>query len=206
MIYSNLNAYDAYESGLQTRLDQRAKCGAMPFAIYKLLECHRDFTNRGRELARIGEYERGNKAIMHSFAHCSYLDKSVWAKHLAAHNCFSLGRNLVGVLHGLAGDGVPAAVVQQITHAVNRRIPELLKLGEFARVETKTDWKRVGKLLGTGRCDLNKFNDECIALIEWVLCKLIIAKPSHPSGPFRGFVAKHQKRLLASLNWGGQVV
>ena len=195
MIYSNLNAYDAYESGLQTRLDQRAKCGAMPFAIYKLLECHRDFTNRGRELVRIGEYERGNKAIMHSFAHCSYLDKSVWAKHLAAHNCFSLGRNLVGVLHGLAGDGVPAAVVQQITHAVNRRIPELLNLGEFSRVETKTDWKRVGKLLGTGRCDLDEFSDQCISLIEWVLDELIAAKPSHPSGPFRSFAEERQKSL-----------
>jgi len=206
MIYSKLNAYAAYESGLKTRLDQRNECGDMPFSIYKLLECHRAFTNRERELARIGEYERGDKTIMHSFAHCSYSDKSVWAKHSVAHNCFSLGRNLVGVLHGLDGDGVPAAVVQQITHAVNRRVPELLKLGEFARVETKTDWKRVSKLLGTGRCDLDKFNDECIALIEWILCKLIIAKPSHPSGPFRDFAAKHQKRLLASWNWGEQVV
>ena len=195
MIYSNLNAYDAYESGLQTRLVQRAKCGVMPFAIYKLLECHRDFTNRGMELARIGEYERGNKAIMHSFAHCSYLDKSVWAKHLAAHNCFSIGRNLVGVLHGLAGDGVPAAVVQQITHAVDCRILDLLNLGEFARVETKTDWKRVGKLLGTGRCYLDEFSDQCIALIESVLDELIAANPSHPSGPFRSFALERQKSL-----------
>ena len=29
MIYSNLNAYDAYESGLQTRLKQRKECGDM---------------------------------------------------------------------------------------------------------------------------------------------------------------------------------
>ena len=195
MIYSKLNAYDAYESGLKTRLEQRKECGDMPFSIYKLIECHRNFTSRERELARIGECERGNKAIMHSFTHCSYLDKSVWAKHLVAHNCFYLGRNLIGVLHGLAGDGVPAAVVQQITHAVDCRILDLLNLGEFARVETKTDWKRVGKLLGTGRCYLDEFSDQCIALIESVLDELIAANPSHPSGPFRSFALERQKSL-----------
>lgn len=197
MIYSKLNAYEAHESGLKTRLEQRKECGDMPFSIYKLIECHRNFISRERELARIGEYERGNKAIMHSFAHCSYLDKSVWAKHLVAHNCFCLGRNLVGVLHGLAGDGVTAAVAQQITHAVNRRIPDLLSLGKFAQVETKTDWQRVSKLLGTGRCDLDRFNDGCIALIEWVLDKLIAAKPRHPSGPFISFAEERQKSLEA---------
>ena len=197
MIYSKLNAYDAYESGLKTRLEQRKECGDMRFSFYKLKECRRDFTNRGRELARIGEYERGNKSIMHSFAHCSYLDKSVWARHLVAHNCFCLGRNLVGVLHGLVGDGVPAAVVQQITHAVDCRIPDLLNLGEFARVETKTDWKRVGKLLGTGRCDLDEFSDQCISLIEWVLDELIASNPEHLSGSFKSFAEERQKSLEA---------
>lgn len=206
MIYSNLNAYDAYESGLQTRLDQRAKCGAMPFAIYKLLECHRDFTNRGRELARIGEYERGNKAIMHSFAHCSYLDKSVWAKHLAAHNCFSLGRNLVGVLHGLPGDGVSNVVINAITDEVNRRIPILLDSGEYARIETKTEWKRIGKLLGTGSCQLDRFNDDCSALLEWILFVLIVAKPLKPSALLRNFAAKHQIKLRVFLYRGARIV
>jgi len=71
----------------------------------------------------------------------------------------------------------------------------ILNLGEFARVETKTDWKRVGKLLGTGRCVLDEFNDECIELIEWVLDRLIAAKPSHPSGPFRSFAEERQKTI-----------
>ena len=199
MIYSNLNAYDAYESGLQTRLKQRKECGDMPFCIYKLLECHHDFISTKEEFARIGVYERSKQSRKHdlrySFLYCTPQDKSIWVKRMAAHNCFCLARNLFGVLHALPGDGVPVAVVQQITHAVNRRIPELLNLGEFARVETKTDWKRVGKLLGTGRCVLDEFNDECIELIEWVLDRLIAAKPSHPSGPFRSFAEERQKTI-----------
>ena len=201
MIYSKLNAYDAYESGLKTRLEQRKECVDMPFCIYKLLECHHDFTSTKEELARIGVYVRGNeslkRSLRYSFMHCVHWDKNIWVKRIAAHNCFSLARNLVGVLHGLAGDGVTAAVAQQITHAVNRRIPDLLSLGKFAQVETKTDWQRVSKLLGTGRCDLDRFNDGCIALIEWVLDKLIAAKPRHPSGPFISFAEERQKSLEA---------
>jgi hypothetical protein len=210
MIYSKLNAYEAHESGLKTRLEQRAECGDMPSAIYKLIECHRDFTSTKEELARIGVYERSKKSGKHdlrySFLYCTPQDKHIWVKRIAAHNCFCLARNLVGVLHALPGDGVKDAVINKIKGEVDRRIPDLLDLGEYVRIETKTGWKYVSKLLGTGNCLLDEFNDECIALIEWVLCKLIIAKPSHPSGPFRSFAAKHQKRLLASWNLGGQVV
>ena len=196
MIYSNLNAYDAYKSGLQTRLKQRKECGDMPFCIYKLLECHHDFTSTKEELARIGVYERSNKSqkrdLRYSFLYCTPQDKSIWVKRMAAHNCFCLARNLVGVLHALPGDGVSDAVVNKIRDEVDRRIPNLLDLGEYARIETKTGWKYVSKLLGTGNCLLDEFNDECIELIEWVLDRLIAAKPKHPSGPFRSFAEERQ--------------
>ena len=192
MIYSKLNAYKAYESGLKTRLEQRAECGDMPFSIYKLIECHRDFTSTKEELARIGAYARGDNSLKYSFMHCVYWDKNIWTKGMAAHNCFCLARNLVGVIHGLPGDGVSAAVVQQITSVVNRRIPDLLDLGECARIETKTDWKSVSKLLGTGRCALDDFNDDCIALIDWVMDTLISAEPKTPSGLFKSFAEDRQ--------------
>jgi hypothetical protein len=192
MIYSKLNAYKAYESGLKTRLEQRAECGDMPFSIYKLIECHRDFTSTKDELARIGAYARGDKSLKYSFVHCVYWDKNIWTKGKAAHNCFCLARNLVGVIHGLPGDGVSAAVVQQITSVVNRRIPDLLDLGERARIETKTSWRNVSKLLGTGRCALDNFNDDCIALIDWVMDTLIFAEPKTPSGPFKSFAENRQ--------------
>lgn len=192
MIYSKLNARDAYDCGLKTRLEQRAECGDMPFSIYKLLECHHDFTSTREELARIGAYARGDKSLKYSFMHCAHWDKNIWAKGLAAHNCFSLGRNLVGVIHGLPGDGVSAAVAQHITSVVNRRIPDLLDLGECARIETKTSWRNVSKLLGTGRCTLDDFNDDCIALIEWVMDTIISAEPKTPSGPFKSFVEGRQ--------------
>jgi len=192
MIYSRLNAGDAYDCGLKTRLDECGKPVAMPFSIYKLLECHHDFTSTREELARIGAYARGNKSLKHSFVHCVYWDKNIWTKGMAAHNCFYLARNLVGIIHGLPGDGVSAAVVQHITSVVNRRIPDLLDLGECARIETKTDWKRVSKLLGTRSCALDDFNDGCIALIEWVMNTIIAAKPKTPSGPFSSFVEERQ--------------
>ena len=195
MIYSKLDAYTAYESGLQTRLDERGKPAAMPFSIYKLLACHHDFMSTREEFARIGAYVRGNKSLKHSFRHCVHFDKHVWTKGVAAHNCFSLGRNLVGVIHGLPGDGVSAAVVSEIKEEADRLIPAILDLGEYARLETKTDWQRVSKLLGTERCELEEFNDECIALIEWVLDKLIATKPKNPSGPWRSFAAERQKTL-----------
>jgi hypothetical protein len=192
MIYNKLNAYDAYESGLKTRLDECGKPVAMPFSIYKLNECHHDFTSTKEELARIGAYARGDKSLKYSFMHCAHWEKHIWAKRVTAHNCFSLGRNLVGVIHGLPGDGVSAAVVQHITSVVNRRIPDLLDLGECARIETKTDWKNVSKLLGTGRCALDDFNDDCIALIDWVMDTLISAEPKTSSGPFKSFAEDRQ--------------
>ena len=199
MIYSKLNAYEAHESGLKTRLEQRAECGDMPSAIYKLIECHRDFTSTKEELARIGVYERSKKSGKHdlrySFLYCTPQDKHILVKRMAAHNCFCLARNLVGVLHALPGDGVSDAVVNEIRDEVNRRVPDLLGLGEDARIETKTGWKYVSKLLGTGNCLLDEFNDDCIELIEWVLDRLIAAKPKHPSGTFSSF-AKERQRIL----------
>lgn len=199
MLYSKLNAYEAHESGLKTRLEQRAKGGDMPFCIYKLLECHHDFTSTKEELARIGVYVRGNeslkRSLRYSFMHCVHWDKHIWVKRIAAHNCFSLARNLVGVLHALPGDGVSDAVVNEIQGEVDRRVPDLLDLGEYARVETKTGWKYVSKLLGTGNCLLDEFSDACIELIEWVLDRLIAAKPKHPSGPFSSFAEERQRIL-----------
>ncbi len=188
MIHSRLNAYDAYDCGLKTRLDECGKPVAMPFSIYKLLECHHDFTSTEAELARIGAYTRGNKSIKYRFVHCVHSDKHIWAKGVAAHNCFSLSRNLVGVIHGLPGDGVSDAVVNEIRDEVDCRIPDLLSKGEYARIETKIGWKYVSKLLGTGNCLLDEFSDECIALINWVMDTLISAEPKTPSGPFRSFV------------------
>ena len=192
MIYSKLNAHDAYESGLKTRLDECGKPVAMPFSINKLLECHHDFRSTKDELARIGEYVRGNKSLKYSFVHCVYWDKNTWTKGMPAHNCFCLAQNLVGVIHGLSGDGVPTAVINEIRDEVDRRIPELLDLGERARIETKTDWKNVSKRLGTGNCSLDEFSNECIALINWVMDMLIAAEPKTPSGPFKSFVENRQ--------------
>ena len=57
MIYSKLNAYDAYESGLKTRLEQRKECGDMPFSIYKLIEWwsiwHGNYFRRGVDGSRL---------------------------------------------------------------------------------------------------------------------------------------------------------
>jgi len=199
MIYSKLNAYEAHESGLKTRLEQRAECGDMPFSIYKLIECYRDFTGTKEELARIGVYERSKKSRKHdlrySFLYCAPQDKHIWVKRMAAHNCFCLARNLVGVLHALPGDGVSDAVVNKIRDEVDHRIPDFLDLGEYARIETKTGWKYVSKLLGTGNCSLDEFNDDCIELVEWVLDELIAAKPRHPSGSFRSFAEERQRIL-----------
>lgn len=193
MIYSKLNTYDAYQSGLKTRLDQRSKVGDMPYSIHRLLECHNDFTGTKEELARIGEYARGNKDLRYSFKHCMPEDKHIWAKQVAAHICFNLGRDLAGVIHGLPGDGVSKAVVKNIKNVVDRRIPALLNLGESARTETQAGWKYVSKELGTGHCAVDLFLDECIDLINWVMSILIWSQPKSPSGPFENFVKSQQK-------------
>ena len=200
MIYRKLNARDAYKCGLKTRLHKCGKPVEMPFAIYKILECHDDFTGTSKELARIGEYARGNKSLKHSFKHCMYWEKHIWAKGIAAYNCFCLARNLVGVLHALPGDGVSAAITEKIKKNVACQVPDLLTLGEFARIQTKTDWPRVSKLLGTGCCDLDEFNNECIALVEWVLDEIIAAKPTEPSGSFSSFAAGRQQKIGRKLD------
>ena len=197
MIYSKLNAYDAYDAGLKTRIDQKSECGPMPFSIYKLLECHRDFHENREELDKIGGYIRGNTNLRHSLRHCTSEDKHIWAKRTPAQMCHSLGRNLVGVLHGLTGDGVTVTNIKNIEAEVLRRLPDLLGLGEMARVETKKHWRLVGRQLGTGQCAIDEFVDKCVDLIDWVMDAVIASEPTSPSGPFDSFVRARQQELAA---------
>lgn len=201
MIYSKLNAFDAYSLGLKTRLDQKSECGAMSFAIYKIIECDDDFRSTKDEFFRIGQYCRGNSMYKYEFLHCVYLDMHIWAKDMSAHNCFSLARNLVGVLEALPGDGINCGVIKYIQNEVERRIPALLTLGESARIESKTAWGYTSKLLGTGECLLDKFNNECIEIIEWVMEEIIASNPTCPSGPYSSYVnGRHRRKLKGNAN------
>lgn len=193
MNLSKLNTYDGYNVGIIMRSDQRANCGDMPCAIYKLMECRVCFYDTKEELERIGKYMRGDTHLRYSFRHCVSWDKHIWAKRKPAYNCNALGRNLVGVLHGLEGDGVSVLAIKLLEEEVHRRIPGLLDLGELARIETKNNWLLVGKLLGTNSCAMDQFVNECIDLIDWVLNTLVDAKPKSPSGPFRSFAEKRER-------------
>jgi hypothetical protein len=192
MNYRKLNAHDAYAAGLKTRMDQKAECGPMRFSIYKLLECHSYFDDSQEELSLIGKYIRSGEKDFRCFEHCTSEDKSVWVKELPAGICDSLGRDLVGVLHGLAGDGVSVDDIKEIKEEVDKRIPYLLDMGEWARIQTKKHWRRLSVQLGTGESELDDFVAKCLELIDDVMNMIIAANPKTPSGPFKSWVQEHQ--------------
>lgn len=172
MNYSKLNAHEAYDAGLKTRIDQKSECGPMPRSKYKLLECQRDFDRIKDQISRIGKYTISNSKDFHFFGCCTSEDSHVWAKAIPAHMCHSLGCDLVGVLHGLPGDGVSGRVIKKIENEVQRRIPALLDLGDWARIETERSWKRVSMQLGTGESELDEFINKANDLIDWVMYTL----------------------------------
>jgi len=182
MVYSHMNCQDAYKHGLNCRTKQIQECGPIKFSLYKLIECHRDFKKCHRELAKIGEYKRGNDCLRYSFMHCSSSDTAVYAKALAVHSAHDLGRNFEGMLSGLQGDGVPIPVIKQINNMVANAMPSLIKNAEYARIETKNQWRIVSKLLGTGKCELDILIADSINLLESVLDMIVESNPTTPRG------------------------
>lgn len=201
MNFSRINTEKAYCEGLKTRQDERGNPVDMPFSTYKVLECYEDFRSTKDELLRIGEYSRGDRSLKYKFEHCVHWDKHVWAKRIAAYNSFCLARNLVGVVHALPGDGVSKEVVDDIQDELRRRVPHLIALGERARIESKNAWRYTSKLLGTGECLLDQFNDKCLELIEWVMDAIIASNPTCPSGPYSSYVnGRHRRKLKGNAN------
>jgi len=195
MIYKAMNAVEAYAHGLQTRVDQASECGPMPFSIYKILECHRTFHNLVDDFDEIGSYVRCKKKPFTTFNFCTSEDKAVFVKYVPALVCHDLGRNLVGVLHGLTGDGVSKRDIEKIESHVQRQIEPLLELAEAARLETKHHWAIVSKQLGTGNCALDELIEKVVNLLDWVMDSLIEANPTTPSGPFEHFKANRDRHI-----------
>ncbi len=187
MVYSHMDCQGAYKHGLNCRTVQIQKCGPIKFSLYKLIECHRDFKNRKRELARIGEYKRGNDSLRYSFWHCTSSDTAVYAKAVLVNSAHDLGRNLEGMLSGLVGDGIPIPVIDEINKIVTEAMPGLIKQAEEARFETKLYWKIVSKRLGKGHCELDIFIEESINLLECVLDMIVALNPTMPSGYLKGY-------------------
>ena len=200
MIYNKLNAHDAYAAGLKTRIDQKAECGPMRCSEYKLLECRRNFYHTQKGLAQIGEYVRSKSTDFRFFNHCTNEDQSLWVKTVTAGMCHSLGRDLVGVLHGLAGDRVSENDLNNIEAAAQRHIPRLLDLGEAARIETQRHWRQICKRLGTGQCVLDVFVEECIELIDDLMDAVNIATQKTPSAPSSNLANERQKIIEECRN------
>lgn len=193
MIYSKMTAKDAFDYGLKLHRNKNGQFFTKFFSIYKISKCRDDLASTKEELSRIGRYVRGDKSLRYGFLHCTYEDKSKWVKSISAYNCLILGKDLVGVLYAQPGCGVSQEAIDKIREEVNRRIPGLLALGESARHETQTEWNRMCKLLGTGRCLLDCFNEECFFLADWVMEALNAAKSKQQSATFISFAAERQK-------------
>ena len=86
-------------------------------------------------------------------------------------------------------------MVDEVREKVQNRIPSLRALGESARQETRTEWKRVSKLLGTGRCLLDCFTDECLELVDWVINAIDTWKSKYPDNLFIDPAKDRQKKF-----------
>ena len=159
--------HDAYKSGLKMRIDQKRECGPMPFSLYKLREHQRSLQDTKESLEEIGDYTRIGPAP-YALRHCMGYEKSKWSKARPVALARTLGQDLVGVLHGLAGDGVPDPNIKHIEQQVLLKIPDLLSLGEQAHIELNGNWPIAGRRLGTGKGALDQFVQDCLELIDWV--------------------------------------
>jgi hypothetical protein len=195
MIYSEMTAKDAFDYGLKSHKDKNGQFFTKYFSIYEISKCRSDLASTKEEFSRIGRYVRGDKSLKYGFLHCTYEDKATWTKSIAAYNSLILGKDLVGVLHALSCCGVSQEVVDEIREKVQNRIPSLLALGESARQETRTEWKRVSKLLGTGRCLLDCFTDECLELVDWVINAIDTWKSKYPDNLFIDPAKDRQKKF-----------
>lgn len=195
MIYSKMTARDAFDYGLKSHKNKNGQFFTKYFSIYEISKCRGDLASTKEEFDRIGRYVRGEKSLRYGFLHCTYEDKATWTKSISAYNSLILGKDLVGVLHAQSCCGVSQEVIDEIRAKVQNRIPSLLALGESARQETRTEWKRVSKLLGTGRCLLDCFNDECLELADWVINTLNTWKSKYPDYSFINHTEGRQKNL-----------
>jgi len=195
MIYSEMTAKDAFDYGLKSHKDKNGQFFTKYFSIYEISKCRSDLASTKEEFSRIGRYVRGDKSLKYGFLHCTYEDKATWTKSIAAYNSLILGKDLVGVLHAISCCGVSQEVVDEIREKVQNRIPSLLALGESARQETRTEWKRVSKLLGTGRCLLDCFTDECLELVDWVINAIDTWKSKYPDNSFIAPAKDRQKKF-----------
>jgi hypothetical protein len=162
---------EAYAAGLKMRANQKNECGPMRESLYKLREYYSDITETSKALSEIGKYARLG-STPYALAHCMGYEKSKWAKGRPKAAAYSLGKNFVGVLHGLTGDGVSDASIISINRHVLLRIPGLLDLGGRAHVELTSSWSPTGKELGTGKGATDLFIQGCLELMSWVLAEV----------------------------------
>jgi len=190
MVYENLSACDAYNKGLQERIEELKENPQMEHAIYKIMRCHRELHDIQDELVRVGEHERGNSVLENEFILCESSNTFSFVRWVVASSCYSIGNKVAGVSLCFYGDGLSKEDVSRINKEVRRRIPAILELGETAHVQLMNQWSLVCKLLGTGSCSLDEFITKCVELIDWVLDVLIIAAPKDPFETFNNYAIK----------------
>lgn len=163
----NQNVPRGFQLGVSRRKDLVNAAGPMRISAYKIREYQRDLEGLDEELAEIGRNVRAG-SIPYACARCSGFEMEEWTCKVPTYISHNLAYNFIEVLHGLAGDGVPKAIVSELIKKTKNDVTPILKLGEIGRLELANSWETAAGDLG-GRSITDEFLTECISLVSGVL-------------------------------------
>lgn len=160
----NKNVPDGFQLGSSRRKDLITGAGPMRFSAYKIREHHRKLMDLEESVAQIGKSIR-SQIIPHAFRHCMGYEAEEWMQEVPTYVGHQLAYDFSEVLHGLVGDGIPQAVVNELIKKTKQEVDPILELGEIARLELMESWHTVAADLG-GRSTTDEFLSACIRLVD----------------------------------------
>ena len=158
---------NSYHKGLADRAKIVLEQGPLRRASYKLREVGGRLKRLSHALSLYGPGVRSDK-VPHYLGPCMGYEAQGYFKKIPQSIGFDLGRDVVGVLDSLLGDGMSIDQIQSIKQRVTNRLPSIFELGEEALMELRTQWQVVEPDLG-GRSTLDEFLESCFELLETVM-------------------------------------
>tara|TARA_B100000787_G_scaffold169501_1_gene160863 strand:- start:131 stop:664 length:534 start_codon:yes stop_codon:yes gene_type:complete len=164
--------HEAYSEGLLERRPIRMLSGA----LYKIKEAERRLATKDN-LTHIGRYACGDQTSRYKIRHCIPEEIEWYTQQIPSFISKDLGYCVLGVLHGLKGDGLSKSDISRIETKAQEQIGYLLALGEIASIELNKDWKSASIELAEGGGAMHHFVAEVLALLDWVMTEVELCKP-----------------------------
>ena len=154
----------SYHKGLAARNIIVLEQGPLRLASYKLSEVVGRLNRLKDALSLYGPGVRSDK-VPYYLGPCMGYEAESYFKKIPGWVGFDLGRDVVGVLDSLVGDGMSIDQIQLIKQQVTNRLPYILSLGDAALTDLLTQWQTVAGDRG-GRSTLDEYQESCVQLIE----------------------------------------